>query len=70
MHMQRDAKFTECRSAILPTVAVHAVVTIRKRSSLGSISRILLYKLLYIILDLIALSIPTWRKRRRMMLWH
>jgi len=32
--------------------------------------RILLYKLLYITLDLIALSIPTWRKRRRMMLRH
>lgn len=58
----------EARWQILLTVAVHAVSNDTQMIFSRLDFRILLYKLLYITLDLIALSIPTWRKRRRMML--
>lgn len=72
MHMQRDAKFAVCRSALAdPSNSRGACGSNDTQTIFSRLDfRILLYKPPYITLDLIALSIPTWRKRRRMMLWH
>jgi len=68
MHMQRDAKFIEC-ALVDPSNSRGACGSNDTQMIFSRLDfRILLYKLLYITLAVIALSISTWRKRHRVML--
>jgi len=68
MHMQRDAKFIEC-ALVDPSNSSDACGSNDTQMIFSRLDfRILLYKLLYITLAVIALSISTWRKRHRVML--